>query len=398
MMRVTTLVPDIDYAVQQSQQNLATSLEQLSTGLKVNKPSDDPAAEANYVTSLAESANVDQYTANVTTVSSQVQSADSAISSVSTALNSAITLATEGATGTNSDANRQAMATQAEGILQDVVSDANSSYLGNYLFAGSATNTQPFVQASTSYTSQNGSSSVPLTTASVLETDSVTTISDAATGQTFTYKAAAGDTVGDLESAISSAVSAGTLSSGTTAAINANGELAIGSSYGVVVSSDDSTLGAMNAATGSQLANTYAYVGNNVVNSVQVGDSASVLTNVPGNQLFSSAINSLTALVTALQGGSSTQVASVVSGLSAALSTLSNNRVPLDNTISQLSSQDSYLNQETLNLTTQQTSLVGADISTAATDLSQDELQNNAIMAAAAKVLPETLFNYLTNG
>jgi len=41
---------------------------------------------------------------------------------------------------------------------------------------------------------------------------------------------------------------------------------------------------------------------------------------------------------------------------------------------------------------------VGADISTAATNLSEDELQNNAIMAAASKVLPETLFNYLTNG
>jgi flagellar hook-associated protein 3 len=397
-MRVTTLVPDIDYAVQQSQQNLATSLEQLSTGLKVNKPSDDPAAEADYVTSLAESANVDQYTSNVTTVSSQVQSADSAISSVSTSLNSAITLATEGATETNSDANREAMATQAEGILQDVVADANSSYLGSYLFAGSITNTRPFVPASTSYVSQNGSSASPLTTGSALEAGSVTTISDAATAQTFTYKAVAGDTVGDLESAISSAVSAGTLSSGTTATINSGGELAIGSTTGLVVSSNDSTLGAMNAAAGTQLANTYAYVGNSTVNSVQVGDSASVVTNVPGNQLFSPIINSLTALVTALQSGNSSQVAAVTTSLSSALTNLSNNRVPLDNTISQLSNQDSYLNQETLNLTTQQTSLVGADISTAATNLSEDELQNNAIMAAAAKVLPETLFNYLTNG
>jgi flagellar hook-associated protein 3 len=397
-MRVTTLVPDIDYAVQQSQQNLATSLEQLSTGLRVNKPSDDPAAEANYVTSLAESANVDQYTTNVSTVSSQVQSADSAISSVTTSLNSAITLATEGATDTNSDANRQAMATQAEGILQDVVADANSSYLGNYLFAGSATNTPPFVLASTSYVSQNGSSASALTASSALEAGSVTTISDAATGQTFTYKAVAGDTVGDLQSAISSATSAGTLSSGTTATINSNGELAISSSSGLVVSSNDSTLGPMNSASGTQLTNTYAYVGNSTVNSVQVGDSASVTTNVPGDQLFGSVINSLNALVTALRGGGSSQVAAASSGLSAALTTLSNTRVPLDNTISQLSNQDSYLNQETLNLTTQQTSLVGADISTAATDLSEDELQTNAIMAAAAKVLPESLFSYLTNG
>jgi flagellar hook-associated protein 3 FlgL len=119
---------------------------------------------------------------------------------------------------------------------------------------------------------------------------------------------------------------------------------------------------------------------------------------VPGNQLFSGVINAVSALAIALQGSDSGQVAATTTQLSAALTTLSNNRVPLDNTISQLSSQDSYLNQETLNLTTQQTSLVGVDLSAAATDLSEDELQNNAVMAAAAKVLPETLFNYLTNG
>ena len=60
-MRVANMLPDIQYQMQQSQQALATATEQVSTGLRVNQLSDDPAASANMVRSLAYSANVDQY-------------------------------------------------------------------------------------------------------------------------------------------------------------------------------------------------------------------------------------------------------------------------------------------------------------------------------------------------
>jgi len=63
--------------------------------------------------------------------------------------------------------------------------------------------------------------------------------------------------------------------------------------------------------------------------------------------------------------------------------------------MSQLNDQESYLGQETLTLTTQQTSLVGANLADAATNLSQAELINSAVLAAAAKVVPETLLDYL---
>src|SRR5271163_1436713 len=125
-MRVTNMVPDTLYAIQQSQQALSAALQQVSTGLRVNQPSDDPAASANEVTSLAASANVDQYTKNISSVTSQLQTADSAISSVVTSLNTALTLGYQGGTGTSSASNRQAIATQVEGVLSDVVSQANT--------------------------------------------------------------------------------------------------------------------------------------------------------------------------------------------------------------------------------------------------------------------------------
>ena len=400
-MRVANMVPDMEYAVQQSQQALSAALQQVSTGLRVNKPSDDPGASASMVISLASSANVDQYTSNVSAIQSQMQTADSAINAVVTSLNTAITLAGAGSTSTASLANDQALAAQAQGILSNVISQANTSYQGVYLFAGSASSTPPFVAASTTYNSQNGSAAAPLSTTSPLTAGSVTTINDASTGQAFNFTAAAGDTITDLENAISAATAAGTLSTGTTATINTKGELAISSKSGIVASSNDPVLGSMRAGFGTEVPNTYAYVGNSTVNSVQVGDSTTVATNVPGDQLFTlgaNVIGSLKGLITALQSGNSSVVAAGGAAVSAALNYVSQQRVPLDNTISQLSDQDSFLNQETLTLTTHQTALFGVNLATAATSLSQAELDNAAVLAAAAKVLPQTLLNYLVPG
>jgi len=400
-MRITNMLPDVQYQIQQSQQALATATQQLSTGVRVNQPSDDPSAYSNMVISLGISANVDTYTSNISSVLPQMQTADSAISSMVTSLNTAITLGTQGANGTNSTANTQALASQVEGLLTNVVAQGNTSFQGVFIFGGTESTTPPFVPASTTYNSSNGTVALPLASTSGLTNGSVTTVSDATTGDTFTFKATAGDTVASLITAISNAVSAGTLSSGVTAGINANGQLSIGTNNpadGIVVSTNDATLGSMSAAPGTAVPNAYAYVGNGNSNSVQVGESMSVPTNLPGNQLLFSGANvigSLNQLITALQSGNTSQVGTATTAISAALNYVSQQRVPLDNTISQLNAQDSTLSQETLNLTTQQTALVGISTADAATNLSQATLENGAVLGAAAKALPETLLQYL---
>jgi flagellar hook-associated protein 3 len=400
-MRVTNMVPDTQYAMQQSQQALSVALQQVSTGLRVNQLSDDPSASARMVTSLAHSANVDQYTSNIDSLLPQLQTADSSISSVVTLLNSAITLGTGGASGTVSAAQRQTIAGQVASVLSNVVSQANSSFEGVYVFGGSITSTPPFVAASTSYSSTQGSIANPLTPSTPLTAGSITTISDATTGNTFTFKAAAGDTISTLVTAISNEVSVGTLSAGTNATISAVGKLVFDtntSANGIVVSSNEAAFGAMTAASGTEVANAYAYVGNSSLNQVQVGESQSVVTNLPGNQLFLSGANvigSVNALITALESGTTAQIGAATNSVSSALNYVGQQRVPLDNTIGQLNAQESYLGQEKITLTTQQTSLVGIDLAHAATNLSQAELTNSAVLAAAAKVIPQTLLDYL---
>jgi flagellar hook-associated protein 3 len=400
-MRVTSLLPEIQYQMQQSQQTLATAEQQVSTGLRVNQLSDDAAASAKMVVSLASSANVDQYTSNVDSVLPRMQAADSAISSIVTSLNSAITLGTSGASSSSLTANKQSIATEVQSVLNSVVSQANTKFNGVYVFGGSETTTPPFVAASETYNSSQGTSASPLATTTALTAGSVTTISDATTGETMTFKASAGDTIATLQAKILSAVSDGTLSAGTSATINANGQLSISSnntSNGIVVDSNDSAFGTMSADSSTAVANAYAYVGNDGVNAVQVGDSLNVATNAPGSQLFMSGTNvigSLTNLIKQLQSGTDDQISAATTAVSSALTDIGQQRVSLDSTISQLNSQDSYLSQETITLTSQQTSLVGIDLATAATNLSQAQTNNSAVMAAAAKALPQTLLDYL---
>jgi flagellar hook-associated protein 3 FlgL len=143
----------------------------------------------------------------------------------------------------------------------------------------------------------------------------------------------------------------------------------------------------------------YTYNGNSDVNSVAVGDDMNVQLNLPGSQIFSNSnadvLGSLSSLVTALQSGDATAIGNATSAVSAALSNVSQQRVFYGNAESQLNSQETYLQQETVSLTSQQNSLVDVDEAQAATALSQAETANNAAEAAAAKVLPQTLLNYL---
>jgi len=143
----------------------------------------------------------------------------------------------------------------------------------------------------------------------------------------------------------------------------------------------------------------YTYNGNNDTNSVEVGDGLSVQTNLPGSQVFSNSSNSvigaLSSLYTALTSGSSTDIASATASVTSALNYLGVQQGYYGNAETQLNSQQTFLQQDTVTLTTQQNNLVGVDEATAATELSQAETDNSAILAAAAKVLPNTLLNYL---
>jgi len=176
-MRVNpNFAPNILNDVWQAQSAAQTAMEELSTGRRVNLPSDDPAAFAADIANQAQQGQVDQYLQNTTSLEGLFQTADSTLSSVVTSLNQAISLGTQGANGTQSLQNQQALAQQVQAIQAQMVQLANTSYQGNYIFAGTATTTKPYVLDASqpdgvTYNGNSGTNSVQIADGRSLQTN-----------------------------------------------------------------------------------------------------------------------------------------------------------------------------------------------------------------------------------
>jgi flagellar hook-associated protein 3 FlgL len=125
----------------------------------------------------------------------------------------------------------------------------------------------------------------------------------------------------------------------------------------------------------------------------------SVQANIPGSTLFTntnaSVLGSLSQLATALEGGNAGEIGTATNAVSSAQTYLSSQQVVLSNASSQVQSQETYLSQEKVTLSTQENNLIGIDSAAADENLANAEEQNSSALAAAAKVLPTTLLDYL---
>jgi flagellar hook-associated protein 3 FlgL len=124
--------------------NEQTFTTELSTGVKVNSISDDPTAYAQNVLLTAQLNADDTFSQTAASTQSLLQVGDTALGSVASEITQAISLATEGSNGTSDSSNLTAIAAELSGIRDQVLSLANSSYLGNYIFSGSLSSTPPF--------------------------------------------------------------------------------------------------------------------------------------------------------------------------------------------------------------------------------------------------------------
>jgi flagellin len=162
---------------------LSNTLQQLSSGSRINSGADDPAG-----LSIANGlqANISALTQSVSNANNgvgQLQLADGALAQVTNLLNTAVTLATESATGTVSNSQRTAIQAQYSSILSEINRIGNSTtYNGQAVFqGGSAPNVNE---------QDSPSSAGNLSAGTALTIGNSTTVS--AGGATFTFTAAAG--------------------------------------------------------------------------------------------------------------------------------------------------------------------------------------------------------------
>jgi flagellar hook-associated protein 3 FlgL len=114
-----------------------------------------------------QTSQADQFQRSIGSVQGEIQSADSTLNSVVESLQQAISLGVEGANGTVNAEDRQAIITQLQGIQSQLLNLANLTYQGNYVFAGTATQTVPYVlnpssSSGVTYQGNSGTNSVTL--------------------------------------------------------------------------------------------------------------------------------------------------------------------------------------------------------------------------------------------
>ncbi len=117
---------------------------QMATGVTVNSLSDNPVAAGQDILLRTSQSVNDNFVQTAGGVESMLQVTDTALGSVVTQVTQAITLATEGNNGTLNASDLQSIANQLTGVRSEVMSLANTSYQGQFLFSGSQTGTQPF--------------------------------------------------------------------------------------------------------------------------------------------------------------------------------------------------------------------------------------------------------------
>jgi flagellar hook-associated protein 3 FlgL len=137
---VSNLVGSLDQT-QLTQQQLTA---ELSSGVRVNSLSQDPVAAGQNVMLLSQIQQDDSFTQSSNLVQGQLNVTDSVLGSVVSQLNTAISLAISANNGTMNPSNLKTISNQLDGIRSEVLALANTSYQGQYIFAGSQTSSVPF--------------------------------------------------------------------------------------------------------------------------------------------------------------------------------------------------------------------------------------------------------------
>ena len=161
-MRVTegmsyqTLLRDLAFG----QDRLQNAQNEVSTGKKVTTPSDNPIAASDIVRLNTEGNEADQFSKNLNFAKAKLQIADTALDSVEQMVERARTL---GQLSLGEGNPASAYVSELNGLRDQIISAADTTHAGRYIFGGSTTTTQPYVKnPDTSVTYQGDDQDMPL--------------------------------------------------------------------------------------------------------------------------------------------------------------------------------------------------------------------------------------------
>jgi flagellar hook-associated protein 3 FlgL len=341
-MRVTQSIDQTQFlaAINTLESNINQTQNQVSSGLQFTTASQNPTAAGsvnNYEQALAQS---QQYGTNATSAQTNLNTEGNALTQVQNQLQSLRSLALEANSGTLSNTDRTAIATQVVQIQNSLLSLANTTNgNGEFIFGGFAAQTQPFTStaAGATYNGDQGQRQVQIAAG--------LTVADGDNGDTVFNQIKTGN------GTFAVSASAGNSGSGIVGATTVSNPAAYaGGTYAITFTAP----GTYQVTQGATLVTTGTYIDGGTIafNGVQVtlsgtpatGD-AFTLAPSTNQSLFTTVQN----LVTALQTGVTTPASAT--GLNNSINAAINN---IDQAVSQTSDVQASVGGRLNSITTQQ--------------------------------------------
>lgn len=140
-MRITSrmLTKNVLNNLSKNNRRLDKTSQQLTTGKRINKPSDDPGDTVRSLRIRTEINEIKQYRKNIDTAMSILEYSDDALDKVGQGMHRAQELSVQALNETYDTSQREMMAMEINGILEDMIQNGNSTFANRYIFAGTET-------------------------------------------------------------------------------------------------------------------------------------------------------------------------------------------------------------------------------------------------------------------
>jgi flagellin len=354
--------------------NMQKTLEQLSSGQRINSGADDAAGLSIADGLNANVAALNQSSQNATTGIGELQVADGALAQVTSLLNRAVTLATEASdTGLTGD-QYNALNSEFTTIKTEIDNiGGTTTYNGSAIFAGAGTNVN---QVTTNTADPAGLASAVTGNLNIKYWDPNHAGGAAYTNQSFT-----GATVGAV---INNINSSGT---GLIATLDKTGNIVVTDSENRGSAADPladntSTLKINGDANPDLLANT----ANSSTMNVYLSDSTKAGSSTIGVTLGTFSSNNMNGVSLAndnLQSATSAQ--SALTDINNAVSAVAALRGNIGAGVNQLQAATNVIGSQTQNLTTASSNITSADVSQTVSDMTKFSILSQTGMAAMAQ-------------
>ena len=169
-MRVAskTIFDSVTLNLSRLNEALFKATETVYTGKTVTKPSDDPVGFVQAMSARTELANIEQMERNISLGNSWLNASEDAMSQAQDLISDARALCVQMASGTIGVSERTAAAQDVQNIMDEIISLANTTVNGRYIFSGSDTDSMPF-DADGAYGGDDGGFSIKISKESTVE-------------------------------------------------------------------------------------------------------------------------------------------------------------------------------------------------------------------------------------